>query len=178
MMVCSCFSRKYGTVVIVSFLRRKSAYTTTWVRPKDIPNNEKNNFHQLFGRGWNYCEFTLWIVIGPLENRVPKKTSTASQNKHLFHNVITRAQSIAVASAILLELGFQLVQYLHYPDKTSLDYYLFKNWLRGKRFYSNKDVSNWGNEFLFGELGSILLCERDKPTGTTLSRVCRREKKL
>jgi histone-lysine N-methyltransferase SETMAR len=82
-------------------------------------------------------------LLDRLKTELQEKRLRLSHKKILFHyNAPTH--SSAAASTKSMELGFQLIPHPPYsPDLIPLDYYLFhtmKNWLSGRRFYSNKEV--------------------------------------
>jgi histone-lysine N-methyltransferase SETMAR len=73
-----------------------------------------------------------------------EKRTLPYRKKLLFHHDNAPAHSSAVATAKLVDLGYELLPHPPYsPDLAPCDFFLFpnmKNWLGGKRFRSNEEV--------------------------------------
>ena len=67
-----------------------------------------------------------------------------AKKKVLFQHDNAPAHSVAIATAKLVELRYELLPHSPYsPDLTPCDFFLFPNmkkWLGGKRFTSNEEV--------------------------------------
>ena len=86
----------------------------------------------------------LCRIIGPIRRRIAEKRPHLAKKKVLFHHDNALAHTSAVATAKLVELGYELLPYPPYsPDLAACDFFLFLNLkksLAGQKFESNEEV--------------------------------------
>lgn len=83
-------------------------------------------------------------LLGRLDTELKEKRPHLAKKKVLFHHDNAPAHSSHVATAKLVELGYEVLPHPPYsPDLAPCDFFLFPNfkkWLGGQRFASNEEV--------------------------------------
>ena len=108
-----------------------------------ITEDNVTNIHDLVSQ--NDHRTLLCRIIGPIRRRIAEKTAPFGEEKiWLFHHDNAPVHTSAVATAKLLELGYELLPHPPYsPDLAPCDFFLFPNLkksLAGQKFQSNEEV--------------------------------------
>lgn len=101
-------------------------------------------------------------LLDRFDDALKRKRPHLIKKKVLFHHDNAPAHSSHVATAKLVELGYELLPHPPYsPDLAPCDFFLFPNmkkWLGGKRFTSNEEVIA-ETEAYFAELDKLYYLE-------------------
>ena len=93
---------------------------------------------------WRRAKRSLCRIIASIRRRIAEKTALFSEEKLLFRHDNAPAHTSAVATAKLVELGYEPLPRPPYsPDLASCDLFLFSNLkksLSGEKFESNEEI--------------------------------------